>query len=132
MATDALLLGRVTYEVSRGLAVATEVRGRVQLDAKTSSPARTSRVEQLSVLEGDLRPASQAEALTDVVVHGSGLVRTLLGDLVDEPADLPWFARGMRLFGETAERKRLQLVDTRTVGDGVLILTYARPTGATA
>jgi hypothetical protein len=39
---------------------------------------------------------------------------------------------GMRLFGETAERTRLQLVDTRTVGDGVLILTYARPTGEMA
>jgi hypothetical protein len=34
---------------------------------------------------------------------------------------------GKRLFGESADKKRLELVDTRTVGDGVPILTYARP-----
>ena len=33
---------------------------------------------------------------------------------------------GKRLFGETSDLKRLQLVDTKTVGDGVLILTYGR------
>ena len=31
---------------------------------------------------------------------------------------------GKRLFGDTAEKKRLQLVESRTVGDGVLILVY--------
>jgi hypothetical protein len=39
---------------------------------------------------------------------------------------------GKRLFGETADKKRLQLVGTRAVGDGVLILTYARPAGDAA
>jgi hypothetical protein len=33
---------------------------------------------------------------------------------------------GKRLFGEASDAKRLQLVDTRTVGDGVLILIYGR------
>ena len=34
---------------------------------------------------------------------------------------------GKRLFGETTDRKRLQLVDSSTVGDGVAILVYRRP-----
>jgi hypothetical protein len=34
---------------------------------------------------------------------------------------------GKRLFGEATDTKRLRLVETRVVGDGVLILTYARP-----
>ena len=31
---------------------------------------------------------------------------------------------GERLFGETSDKKPLRLVDTKTVGDGVAILTY--------
>ena len=31
---------------------------------------------------------------------------------------------GARLFGETSDKKRLHLVDARTVGDGVVFLTY--------
>ena len=31
---------------------------------------------------------------------------------------------GKRLFGETADKTSLQLVSSRTVGDGVAILTY--------
>ena len=32
---------------------------------------------------------------------------------------------GKRLFGETSDKKPLQLVDSKTVGDGVSILVYA-------
>jgi dihydrofolate reductase len=39
---------------------------------------------------------------------------------------------GKRLFGASADKKRLELVDTKTVGEGVLILTYARPTTVNA
>ncbi len=31
---------------------------------------------------------------------------------------------GRRLFGSTSAKKPLRLVDSRTVGDGVAILTY--------
>jgi dihydrofolate reductase len=31
---------------------------------------------------------------------------------------------GERLFGETKDKKFLRLVDTRTVGDGLVLLTY--------
>jgi dihydrofolate reductase len=33
---------------------------------------------------------------------------------------------GKRLFGETSDKKTLKLVDTKTVGDGVAIMVYAR------
>jgi hypothetical protein len=33
---------------------------------------------------------------------------------------------GKRLFGDTADKKRLQLADSKIVGDGVAILTYRR------
>ncbi len=144
MATDALLLGRVTYE---GFAEAWPSRDGEFADKFNSMPKHvvSSTLERpewsnSSVLEGDLATgvAKLKEQYDgDVVVHGSGsLVRALLeDDLVDELRLMVFpvvLGSGMRLFGETAERKRLQLVDTRTVGDGVLILTYARPTGETA
>jgi dihydrofolate reductase len=31
---------------------------------------------------------------------------------------------GKRLFGDTSDKKSLKLVDSRTVGDGIAILTY--------
>ena len=31
---------------------------------------------------------------------------------------------GKRLFGDTSDKKPLQLVDSKIVGDGVAILTY--------
>ena len=144
MATDALLLGRVTYE---GFAEAWPSRDGEFADKFNSMPKHvvSSTLERpewsnSSVLEGDLATgvAKLKEQYDgDVVVHGSAsLVRALLADdLVDELRLMVFpvvLGSGMRLFGETAERKRLQLVDTRTVGDGVLILTYARPTGETA
>ena len=31
---------------------------------------------------------------------------------------------GKRLFGATSDKKRLRLTESKTVGDGVVILTY--------
>jgi hypothetical protein len=31
---------------------------------------------------------------------------------------------GKRVFGETSDKKRLKLADSKTVGDGVTILVY--------
>jgi len=36
---------------------------------------------------------------------------------------------GKRLFGETTDKKPLQLLESKTVGDGVAILVYG-PAGA--
>ena len=71
----------------------------------------------------------------DVVVHGSTqLVQALLErDLVDEVRLMVFpvvLGAGQRLFGETSDRKPLRLVDSRTVGDGVTILTDEPVRGA--
>jgi dihydrofolate reductase len=144
MATDALLLGRVTYE---GFAEAWPSRDGEFADKFNSMPKHvvSSTLERpewnnSTVLEGDLAAgvAKVKEQYDgDVVVHGSArLVQALLADdLVDELRLMVFpvvLGSGKRLFGETADKKRLQLVETRTVGDGVLILTYARPAGDTA
>ena len=50
-------------------------------------------------------------------------------DLVDELRLMVFpvvLGTGKRLFGETSDKKRLKLTDSKTVGDGVAILTYER------
>ena len=34
--------------------------------------------------------------------------------------------QGKRLFGETSDKKTLRLLDSKVVGDGVVVLTYAK------
>src|SRR2546421_731562 len=68
----------------------------------------------------------------DIVVHGSRqLAQTLLEhDLVDELRLMVFpvvLGSGERLFGETSDKKRLQLVESKAVGGGVAILIYRRP-----
>lgn len=142
MATDALLLGRVTYEE---FAKAWPSRDGEFADKLNSLPKYVASAtlerptwNNSSVLSGDLdsEVAKLKERYDgDIVVHGSAqLAQALIErDLVDELRLMVFpvaLGSGKRLFGESAEKKRLQLVDTRTVGDGVLILTYARPAGA--
>jgi dihydrofolate reductase len=142
MATDALLLGRVTYEEfakpwpSRDGAFADKLNALPK--HVVSSTLERPEWNNSSVLSGEL----DAEVATlkerydgDVVVHGSAqLAQALIEhDLVDELRLMVFpvvLGSGKRLFGETAGKKRLELVDTRTVGDGVLILTYVRPAAA--
>ena len=48
-------------------------------------------------------------------------------DLVDELRLMVFpvvLGQGKRWFGETADRKNLQLVQSQAVGDGVVILVY--------
>jgi dihydrofolate reductase len=85
-------------------------------------------------LKGDVR--NEVEKLKqeqdgDIVVHGSArLVQTLIEhDLVDELRLMVFpvvLGSGKRLFGETSEKKPLRLVDSKVVGDGVLIVVYER------
>ena len=137
-ASDALLLGRVTYE---GFAEAWPSREGEFAEKFNSMPkhvvSSTLREPEWSnstVLEGDLTTGVERlkdRSAGDIVVHGSAqLVQALLErDLVDELRLMVFpvvLGTGKRLFGETSDKKRLQLVDTRTVGDGVLVLTYGR------
>jgi len=90
-----------------------------------------------TVVGGDVLTAVSTlkrEVDGDIVVYASGrLVHTLVEhDLVDElrltvyPVVL---GAGLRIFGETSQRKPMRLVETRTVGDGLAYLVY-RPVRA--
>jgi dihydrofolate reductase len=140
MATDALLLGRVTYE---GFAQAWPSREGEFADKFNSMPKyivsstlHDPEWNNSTVLQGDLATSVsklKEQYAGDIVVHGSAqLVQALIEhDLVDELRLMMFpvvLGSGKRLFGQTTDKKRLQLVGTRTVGDGVLILTYGRPT----
>jgi dihydrofolate reductase len=138
MDSEALLLGRVTYE---GFAAAWPSRSGEFADKFNNMPKYvvSSTLEEpewnnSTVLEGDVVEAVSKvrdEADGDVVVHGSvRLVQTLLdNDLVDELRLMVFpvvLGSGKRLFGETSDKKPLALADSKTVGDGVAILIYER------
>jgi dihydrofolate reductase len=96
------------------------------------SQADASRWTNVTVLDGD--PVEAVRSLREdhsgnIYVHGSGrLAQTLLEhDLVDQ-LNLMVFplvlGTGKRIFGETSDKKKLRLVDSKVVGDGVAILVY--------
>ena len=141
--SEALLLGRVTYE---GFAEAWPSREGEFADKFNNMPkyvvsSTLSEPEwnNSTVLKGDL--AEEVRKLKqeqdgDIVVHGSArLVQTLLQhDLVDELRLMVYplvLGSGKRLFGETSDKKPLRLVDSKVVGDGVAILIY-EPAGEDA
>ena len=79
-------------------------------------------------------PRLREEVGGDIVVHGSRqLAQELLErDLVDELRLMVFpmlLGKGKRLFGETSGKKPLELVESKTVGDGVAILVYRPATG---
>jgi dihydrofolate reductase len=136
--SEALLLGRVTYE---GFAAAWPSREGDFADKfnempkyVVSSTLTDPSWNNTTVLSGDV-PA-EVENLKqqhdgDIVVHGSAqLAQTLLEhDLVDALHLMVFpvlLGSGKRLFGETSDKKRLQLQSSRTVGEGVLVLVYGR------
>jgi dihydrofolate reductase len=142
LASEALLLGRVTYE---GFAAAWPSRSdevgfadkfntmpKYVVSTTLTDPEWTNS----TVIDGDvveeIRKLKE-EPGGDLVVHGSAtLVRTLVdNDLVDEYRLMVFpivLGKGKRLFGDAADKKRLRLVDAKPVGpDGVVVLTYAAP-----
>jgi dihydrofolate reductase len=136
LSSEALLLGRVTYE---GFAAAWPSREGEFADKFNTMPKHVvsstlaePEWNNSTVLQGDAveEAAKLREELDgDIVVHGSAqLVQTLLeNDLVDELRLMVFpvvLGSGKRLFGATSGKKPLQLVDSKVVGDGVTILTY--------
>jgi len=142
-ASDALLLGRVTYE-----ALATfwphQPGGTPMVDYINSVPKFVVSETLEEPLEWNNSTAIEgnvAEEITqlkrqpgkDITTLGSGvLVRSLLRDgLLDELKLLVHpivLGGGKRLFEEGGDQKALELVDSKTFGTGVLYLTY-RPVG---
>jgi dihydrofolate reductase len=134
--SDALLLGRVTYE---GFAAAWPSREGEFADKFNTMPKYVvsstmgePEWNNSTVLRGDVAEEVaklKQEQDGDIVVHGSArLVQTLVtNDLVDELRLMVFpvvLGSGKRLFGETSDKKPLQLVDSKVVGDGVAILIY--------
>jgi dihydrofolate reductase len=136
MGSDALLLGRTTYE---GFAEAWPSREGEFAEKfnnmpkyVVSSTLKDPDWNNSTVLEGDLADAVATVKQRhdgDIVVPGSAqLAQALLErDLVDElrlmvfPVTL---GSGKRLFGETGGKKPMKLTSSKTVGDGVAILVY--------
>ncbi len=136
--SEALLLGRVTYE---GFAEAWPERDGDFADRFNSMPKyvvsatlKDPEWTNSHVLSGDLVQEIarlKDEIGGDIVVHGSArLAQGLLeNDLVDELRLMVFpvvLGSGRRLFA-AGSKKRLNLAESRTVGDGVLILIYRRP-----
>src|SRR5215216_3216243 len=140
---EALLLGRVTYE---GFAAAWPSMEGEFADKFNSMPKYvvSSTLQEpewnnSTVLKGEVveEVSKLRQRLDgDIVVHGSAqLVQTLIEhDLVDQLRVMVFpvvLGTGKRLFGGTSDKKRLRLVDSKTVGDGVAILIY-QPSGEQA
>jgi dihydrofolate reductase len=136
MGSDALLLGRRTYE---GFAEAWPSRDGEFADKFNQMPKYvvSSTLEDpewtnTTVLGGDLAQAVadvKSKHDGDIVVHGSAtLVQALLDQgLVDELRLMVFpvvLGEGKRVFGATADKKPLKLTDSKVVGDGVAILVY--------
>jgi len=138
MASDALLLGRLTYDGFAAVWPHYEGEFADKFNSMpkyvVSSTLENPEWNNTTVLLGDV-----VEEVTklkqrydgDVVVHGSPqLAQTLIEhDLVDAlhlqvyPVIV---GAGKRLFAETSGTKRLRLAEAKTVGDGVHILIYEK------
>ena len=138
-ASDAMLLGRVTYEVLAAF-WPHQPSGTPMVDYINSVPkfvVSGTLEEPLEWQNSALIKGNIAEEITelkrqpgkDISIIGSGtLVRSLLREgLLDElrlmvhPVVL---GGGKRLFEDGGDRKALELVDSKTFGTGVLYLTY--------
>src|SRR5437899_10909250 len=139
MATDALLLGRVTYE---GFADSWPSREGEFADKFNSMPKFVVSTtldkpewNNSTVISGDVVGEVgklKEQFANDVAVHGSAqLVNTLKEhDLVDEYRLMVFpvvLGKGKRLFTDGGDLTPLKLSEAKQVGaDGVIILTYQR------
>ena len=136
LGAEAMLLGRRSYEwlASRWPTRSGELADRLNGMPKyvVSSTLQDPSWDNSTVLEGDpLDDVSKLKQELDgeiLVAASFQLLRTLLEhDLVDRlrlkvfPIVL---GAGERLFGETTDKKSMRLVDSRTLGGGVAVLTY--------
>jgi dihydrofolate reductase len=137
---EAQLLGRVTYE---GFAAAwptfsDEVGFADKMNSMpkyvVSATLQSADWNNSTILSGDVvEGVTQLKKKVDgvILVAGSAqLVQTLVEhDLVDELRLMVFpvvLGSGKRLFGETSDKKPLQLASSKIVGDGIAVLTYRR------
>jgi dihydrofolate reductase len=142
--SEALLLGRVTYEgfAAAWPSVKNEFADKFNSMPKyvVSSTLEKAEWNNSTVLrEGVVEEVSRLRKVLDgdIVVHGSAqLVQTLIEhDLVDELRLMVFpviLGSGKRLFGDTSDKKRLRLAESKTVGDGITILIFRSAAGEVA
>ena len=136
LGAEAMLLGRRSYEF---LAARWPSRTGAWADRLNSLPKY---VVSSTLIDPDWNNTTVlgGEAVTEVsrlkqelsgeiiVAASRQLVNTLIEhDLVDELRLMVYpvvLGAGERLFGETSDKKSMRLRDTRTVGDGLIFLTY--------
>ncbi|HEV2902969.1 MAG TPA: dihydrofolate reductase family protein [Gaiellaceae bacterium] len=133
---EAMLLGRITYEELAPLWPAREGELADRLNSMpkyvVSSTLEDPGWNNSTVLRGDaveevLRLKRELDG--DINVPGSiRLARTLIEhDLVDKLRLMIFpvvLGSGERLFAELPDKKGVRLVDTKTIGDGIAILSY--------
>jgi dihydrofolate reductase len=133
---EAMLLGRITYEELAPLWPAREGELADRLNSMpkyvVSSTLEDPGWNNSTVLRGDaveevLRLKRALDG--DINVPGSiRLARTLIEhDLVDKLRLMIFpvvLGSGERLFAELPDKKGVRLVDTKTIGDGITILSY--------
>ena len=137
--SEALLLGRVTYEGfadswpgredEAGFADKFNNMPKYVVSSTLKEPLEWNNSR---LLEGDPIEAAnklKEEVDGEIVVHGSAtLAQSLIeSDLVDEIRLMVFpvvLGTGKRLFAATSDKKPMKLADSKTVGEGVSILTY--------
>jgi dihydrofolate reductase len=137
--TDALLLGRVTYESFAGAWPEREGEFADKFNTMpkyvVSSTLEAPEWNNTTVLTGNASEnAARLKDEVDGIIQVPGslrLVQELLeSDLVDELHLMVFpvvLGTGRRLFGETSDRTGWRLLESRPVGpDGVLVLVYER------
>jgi dihydrofolate reductase len=136
--TDVLLLGRVTYESFAGAWPNREGPFADKFNSMpkyvVTSTLKDPEWNNTTVIDGEVvEQVSKLRQETDGIIQVPGsnqLVQTLFeNDLVDELHMMIFplvLGTGRRLFGETSDKKRMRLTDSKTVGDGVVVLVYER------
>jgi dihydrofolate reductase len=137
--TDALLIGRVTYESFAGAWPSREGEFADKFNTMpkyvVSSTLEDPEWSGTTVLTGDaVAEASKLKDEIDGIIQVPGSLRLVQAlfeaDLVDELHLMVFpvlLGTGRRLFGETAEKTDWRLTEAKPVGpDGVLVLVYER------
>jgi dihydrofolate reductase len=135
---EAQLLGRVTYEgfaaawptMEDGAGFAEKMNGMPKY--VVSSTLQEASWSNSTILRGDLADeVAKLHREIDGVILVAGSAQLVQGllerDLVDELRLMVFpvlLGEGKRLFGDVTEKKPLNLVDSKTLGAGVALLTY--------
>jgi dihydrofolate reductase len=135
---EAQLLGRVTYEgfaaawptMEDGAGFAEKMNGMPKY--VVSSTLQEASWENSTILRGELADeVAKLHREIDGVILVAGSAQLVQGllehDLVDELRLMVFpvlLGEGKRLFGDVTAKKPLNLVDSKTIGDGIALLTY--------